>query len=65
MEKEEEKHQCAVAYHAPTIGDLTHNPGMCPDQESNQGPFSLQVGSQSMEPHQPGLVHFIQQIYFY
>ena len=50
-----EKHQCVVASHAPPTGDLTHNPGMCPDWESNQWPFVSQAGTQSTEPHQPGL----------
>ena len=27
-EREEEKHQCVVASHAPPTGDLAHNPGM-------------------------------------
>ena len=35
-------------------GDLAHNPGMCPDWESNQGPFASQASAQSTEPHQPG-----------
>ena len=39
----------------PPTGDLASNPGMCPDWESNQPPFGLQVGTQSTEPHQPGL----------
>ena len=26
-------------------GDLAHNPGMCPDWESNEGPFDLQTGT--------------------
>ena len=34
-EGEGEKHQCVVASHAPLVGDLAHNPGMCPDWESN------------------------------
>ena len=38
---------------SPT-GDLACNPGMCPDQEPNQRPFSSQAGAQSTEPHQPG-----------
>ena len=41
----------------PLTGDLTRNPGMCPDWELNQRPFGLQAGSQSPEPHQPGLLH--------
>ena len=38
----------------PPSGDLACNPGMCPDWESNQGPFNLQAGTQSTEPHQSG-----------
>ena len=38
-EREGEKHQCVVASHMPTTGDLACNPGMCPDWESNQRPF--------------------------
>ena len=34
-EKEGEKHQRVVASRAPPTGDLAHNPGMCPDWESN------------------------------
>ena len=34
---------------------LAHNPGICPNQESNQWPFALQASAQSTEPHQPGL----------
>ena len=36
--REGEKHQCVVASRTPTTGDLAHNPGMCPDWESNQRP---------------------------
>ena len=35
-EREGEKHQCVVASHVPPTGDLAHNPGMCPDWESNR-----------------------------
>ena len=35
-------------------GDPARNPGLCPDWESNQRPFSSQVSTQSTEPHQPG-----------
>ena len=55
-EIEGEKHQCVVASHTPPTGDLACNPGMCPDWESNQQPFGLQAGTQSTEPHQPGLL---------
>ena len=34
-EREGEKDQCVVASHTPPTGDLAHNPGMCPDWESN------------------------------
>ena len=54
-ERKGEKHQCVVASHAPHTGDLACNPGMCPDWESNQGPFGLQADTQSTELHQPGL----------
>ena len=49
-----EKHQCVVASRAPPTGDLTRNPGMCPDWESNQWPFGSQAHTQSTELHQPG-----------
>ena len=54
-EREGEKHQCVVASLEPPTRDLTCNPGMCPDWESNQQPFGLQAGTQSTELHQPGL----------
>ena len=47
-----------VSHRRPT-GDLAHNSGMCPDRESNQQPFSLQAGTQSTEPHQPGLINIL------
>ena len=53
-ETEGEKHQCVVAPYVPPTGDLAHNPGMCPDWESNQQPFGLQSGAQPNEPHWPG-----------
>ena len=34
-EGEREKHQCVVASCTPPTGDLAHNPGMCPDWESD------------------------------
>ena len=43
-----------VASCAPPMRDLAHNPGMCPDWESNQRPFGSQAGAESTEPHQPG-----------
>ena len=53
-EREGEKRQCVVASHTPHNGDLTCNPGMCPDWESNLQPFGLQASTQSTESHQPG-----------
>ena len=53
-EREGEKHQCVVASCTPPTGNLAHNPGMCPDWESNQWPFGSQAGTQSTEPHQLG-----------
>ena len=41
------------------LEDLACNPGLCPDWESNQRPFRSQAGTQSTEPHQPGLVLFL------
>ena len=56
--REGEEHQCLVASHMPPLGYLAHNPGVCPDWESNQRPFSSQAFTQSTEPHQPGLLDF-------
>ena len=41
-EREGEKHQCVVASHVASPGDLACNPGMCPDWELNQRPFGSQ-----------------------
>ena len=54
-ERQGEKHQCVVASLSRPTGDLAHNPGMCPDWESNQWPFGSQACAQSTELHQPGL----------
>ena len=51
--REGEKHQCVVAFRGYPGGNLAHNPGICPDPESNQRPFGSQAGAQSTEPHQP------------
>ena len=50
---EGEKHQCLVASHTPPTGDLAHNPGMCPDWESNWRPFGLQNNANPLR-HQSG-----------
>ena len=55
-EREGVKHQCVVASHAPLTGDLAHNLGMCPRLGINLQPCGSQVGTQSTEPHQPGLI---------
>ena len=55
-ERQGGKHQCVVASPMPPTRDLSCNPGMCPDWESNQRPFGLQGGAQTTEPHQPGLM---------
>ena len=44
---------CGCLWCAP-IGDLAHNPGMCPEWELNQQPFLWFAGTQSTEPHQAG-----------
>ena len=54
--REGEKHQCVVASCVPPTGDLTCNPGMSPDWESNRHPYGSQAGVQSTEPHQPELL---------
>ena len=41
-EREGEKHQCVVASHVAPTGDLTCNPGMCPDWELNRRHFGSQ-----------------------
>ena len=45
---------------APGLGDLAHNPGMCPDRERNRNrqPLDSQASVQSTEPHQPGQLPF-------
>ena len=47
-EREGEKHQCVVAYHAPHTGDLASNPSMC--GESDPWLFALQAGTPPTEP---------------
>ena len=44
-ERKAEKHQNVVAPHTPPTRDLTHNPGLGPDWESNQWPFGSQAGA--------------------
>ena len=56
-EREGEKHHNVwLPLTCPLLGTWpTHNPGMCPDWELNWRPFGSQAGTQSTEPHQPGL----------
>ena len=60
-EKKRERHstvgeiQQSVASRTPPTGDLACNPGMCPDWESNQWPFSFGDDAQPTEPHWSGL----------
>ena len=58
-EGEGEKHRMCFSSPTPCTGDLAPNPGMCLDWESNQQPFASQAGTQSTEPHQPGLIRCV------
>ena len=53
-----EKHQ-SVTSRMPQTGDLAHDLSMSFDRKSNQSPFCLQPGTQSVEPHQPGCSPFL------
>ena len=58
--REGEKHQCKrnidwLPLACTLAGDLTPNPGMCPDWELNQRYFALQYNAQSTEPHRSGM----------
>ena len=63
-EKDGKKYQWVVAPCTSPTGDLACNSGMCPDWESNMQPFDSQAGTQSTEPHQPGLYVFIVTYFF-
>ena len=55
IEKERERNiNMWLPLACPPTGDLAHNPGMCPDWESNLRPFGSQSSAQSTAPHQPG-----------
>ena len=54
-----EKHQGVVASHVAPTGDLAHNPGMCPDWESNWRPFDLQASTQPLSHTSQGTLSFI------
>ena len=65
--KERERETSSVVTsHMLPARDLTHDPGMCPDWESNQRLFGLQASTQSIESHQLGLkVDFVRYKYCY
>ena len=44
----------SVASHTLPTGELAHNPGMCPNWESNWRPFISQASTHSTESPQPG-----------
>ena len=46
-EREGEKHQCVVASSTPSTGDLSRNPGMCPDGNQTSDPFCF-IGRRSI-----------------
>ena len=54
-ERSRETLMCGCLSLAP-CWDVAHNPGMCSAWELNQWPFGSQAGTQSTEPHQPGLL---------
>ena len=62
--KKEREGNRSVASCKPLTGDLVYNPGMCPDWELNQWCFGSQPGTQSTEPHQPGPLLFLFNIYY-
>ena len=57
-EKERERASSVPEIHGSVASHTAHNPGICPDRVLNWRPFGLQAGTQSTEPHHPGLVLF-------
>ena len=51
---------CGCLSHTPNWGPAG-NPDVCPDWESNRGPFGSQAGTQPTEPRQPGLEYILTQ----
>ena len=49
------KHQCVIASGMPPVGTWSATQACTLDWELNKQPFDLQAGTQSTEPHQPGL----------
>ena len=48
--REGEEHQCVIASHAPSTGDLAGNPGMYPAWESNQQPIHPATPARAEDP---------------
>ena len=46
---------CLSLTPVPRTREPVCNPGMCSDWKLNQQPFGSQAGTQSTEPHQPGI----------
>ena len=57
-EKEERNISVWLPLMRPLLGTWPHNPGTCPDWESNPRPSGSQASAQSTESHQPGLSYF-------
>ena len=62
-EKEGEKHQCVVAFHMPSTGDLVCNPGMCPDWESNWLPKFRRLVLNPLSHTSQGCTHKAQCVF--
>ena len=62
-EKGREASMCGCLLQRAPTGDLAHNPGMCPDWESNRQLFGLQAHTQPTEPYQPGLMTILWEDY--
>ena len=58
-EREGEKYQCVVAFHVAPTGDLAHNPGICPDWESNLRPFGSQPMLNPLSYTSEGWIYFL------
>ena len=54
--RERETSMCGCLSHAPPHWGPGPQPRHVPNWESNQRPFGSQAGTQSTEPHQPGLL---------
>ena len=61
--REKEERNISVWLSAPT-GDLDRNPGMCFDWQLNHWPFDAQGGTESTDPHQPGLFPDMDQYFW-